>query len=102
MHSCNGCNVLIHVRPTVYVHLISCVYVNTLQRICSEMNLFLNRPSLTFSTRFYSLIKISIILRHNSCHSKIVFIRYHLVVVSEKNVVDENYENYSSAKLTQV
>ncbi len=44
---------------------------------------------------------MSIDLRQHFCHSKRVFSRYRLVVVSEKNVVDENYdENYSSMKLT--
>ncbi len=39
-----------------------------------------------------SLTKMSIDLRHNFCPSKRVFVRYSLVVVSEKNVVDENYD----------
>ncbi len=36
---------------------------------------------------------MSIDLRHNFCHSKRVFVRYRLVVVSEKDVVDENYDD---------
>ncbi len=182
MHGCNGCNVLIHLLPTVYVHLrrnqlclreysskrifqhhfvcispfmqcegvlkrcetrFLCVYasVSALRKpdriefslassdwsicllfsyiferfmrhaasvfylmscwfICSHltsyaadlfwMNLFPNRPSLTFSSHFYSLKKMSIDLHHNCCHSKRVFIRYRLVVVSEKNVLIKN------------
>ncbi len=46
---------------------------------------------------------MSIDFRHCFCHSKRVFVRHHLVVVGEKNVVDDNYdENYSSTKLTLV
>ncbi len=36
-------------------------------------------------------MKISIDLGHNCCHSKIILVCY-LVVVSEKNVVDKNYD----------
>ncbi len=35
---------------------------------------------------------MSIDLHHNFCHSKIVFVRYCLVVVSEKKCVDENWQ----------
>ncbi len=156
------CNVLIHVLPTVYVHLINRVYVNTHQNghfdiilwvflrsrdakeyssaerrafcvcvcaqktgqdwvlssrihpyVCSSLTLLyapctkcilayvlpvhlvasnllcIYCPSLTFSSRIYSLTKMSIDLRHNFCHSKRVFIRYRLVVVSKINVVDK-------------
>ncbi len=67
------------------------------------INLFPNRTSLIFSSRFYSLTKMSIDLCHSFWHSKRVFIRYRLVVISEKNVVYGNYdEDYSSTKLTLV
>ncbi len=46
------------------------------------LNLFPNRPSLTFSSRFYSMK----MFHSNFCHSKTVFVHYRLVVVSEKNV----------------
>ncbi len=46
---------------------------------------------------------MSIDFRHSFCHSKRVFVRHRLVVVGEKNVVDDNYdENYSSTKLTLI
>ncbi len=44
---------------------------------------------------------MSIDFHHSFCHSEQVLVRYRLVFVCEKNVVDENYDkNYSSTKLT--
>ncbi len=67
------------------------------------INHFPNCPCLTFLSRFYSWVKMAIDLSHIFCQSKIVFVCYRLIVVSEKNVVDENdAEYYSSTKLTLV
>ncbi len=67
------------------------------------MNLFPNRPSLTVSSRFYSLTNMSIDFRHSFCHSKRVFVRHRFVVVGEKNVVDDNYdENYYWFTLNEI
>ncbi len=77
-------NVLCAVRQVYFSLCPTGSYLTSYAADSSWMNLFPNRPSLTFSSRFYSLTKMSIDLRHNFCHSKRVFVRYRLVVVSEK------------------
>ncbi len=95
--TCSKC-IIAYVLP---VHMYASNLLTTHYRTMFWLNLFPNRPSLTFSSRFYSLTNVSIDFRHSFCHSKRVFVRHRLVVVGEKNVVDDNYdENYSSTKLT--
>ncbi len=76
---CSKC-ILAYVPP---VHMFS----SNLRRSRFILNKSLPKspsPPLTFSARFYSLTKISIDLRHHFCLSKKVFVRYCLIIVSEK------------------
>ncbi len=90
--TCSKC-IIAYVLP---VHMYASNLLTTHYRTMFWLNLFPNRPSLTFSSCFYLLTNMSIDFRHSFCHSKRVFVRHCLVVV-----VDDNYdENYSATKLT--
>ncbi len=87
--TCSKC-IIAYVLP---VHMYASNLLTTHYRTMFWLNLFPNRPSLTFSSRFYSLTNMSIDFRHSFCHSKRVYVCHRLVVVGE---------NYSSTKLTLV
>ncbi len=86
--TCSKC-IIAYVLP---VHMYASNLLTTHYRTMFWLNLFPNRPSLAFSSRFYSLTNMSIDFRHSFCRSKRVFVRHRLVVVGEKNVGDDNYD----------
>ncbi len=74
-------------------------YLLTTQQIRSEW--ISSQKSLPNIFVLFLFIDENYDFRHSFCHSKRVLVRYRLVFVSGKNVIDENYdEYYSSTKLT--